>query len=206
MLILRYTDKLQQALKSNVKSEPWLHCVIYDKLAVIYVWDSRQVVAQLRAPGEDAFYDFARATDNNMPLQGLGSNQWLNAVCSFTDVTTVERIRALLTQRNEPQRTIACLKAIYRIWESQSTIERETGRHTGIDGIGFSRRHIRPMSRVAKLLSKNQFAMIGQDAVRYACNVAPFYSKQLACLANGGIKSPDADRIERSLRTYLQKQ
>lgn len=203
MLKLRYTDKLQKALKCNVKSEPWLHCVIVDKTAAIYVWDSRQVVAVIDAPGEDAFAGFVKAVDNGMPLQGLGKNQWINTACHFTDVTTVDQIKAILTQKDWTKRRIACLKAIYRIWEIQSQAERNGERHTAIDGVGFGYKHLKPMGRIASCLARRRYAMIGEDNVRYACNVAPMYAKQLAWLANGGYRSPEADRIEQELKRIL---
>lgn len=63
-MIRRYTDKIQQVLKSKTKTEPWLHVVLQHQrddvnsaLAwAIYVWDTRQVIEE----------DFVTMTDEQI--------------------------------------------------------------------------------------------------------------------------------------------
>jgi hypothetical protein len=52
MKILRYTDKVQEALSEKTKAEPWMHIALAPlnlgpfmvQFYAIYVWDTREVV------------------------------------------------------------------------------------------------------------------------------------------------------------------
>lgn len=96
-VIVRYTQEVQQLLKSKTKPEPWLHCAITSAYTgktnkskqaffyVIYVWDTREVIEDKQVstslPGKQPA-NIVNAYDNHQPLKGNGKgakqvNDWL---------------------------------------------------------------------------------------------------------------------------------
>lgn len=203
--VYRYNEVLKDKAGTETEVQPWLHCVLYRNLAVIYVWDTRQVVEIAGCDADSIYVDeLTEAKDNGMPLIGLEDKQSLNAKFGFENKQVTEQIRNLLQTSKMPERLIACFKAILRIWEIQSPSERSKGMNTKFDGIGFSKVHIRPMGDIASKLAKGNFGLIDSNAARYACNVAPMYARQLSILSTAGIRSTMADNFEKQYRRYLQ--
>jgi len=77
--IVRYNDKIRQIIGSKVKPEPWLHCAIVDGCAIIYVWDTRQIVdANDSGTLNEVVLVHASspAKDNHKPLVGHNASNW----------------------------------------------------------------------------------------------------------------------------------
>lgn len=80
--VLRYTEDLQKALDSKIKSEPWLHCVILEDKPLrrnmygsmyyaIYVWDTREILESSMAFGHKLSKVAEQpAKDNHQTLKG----------------------------------------------------------------------------------------------------------------------------------------
>lgn len=198
-------------LKTKTASEPWLHVGIANNAAVIFVWDTRQIVAVEPINGQYDVKGLSPAKDNALPLKG-DKDGW-SAMFGFYVKGNVEAIRAALTDANRQKRQFACLLACCQIYLYMTDDDEKTPKQLGIsskgvyvqkyNGIGFSNVHHKPMSTIArKLLEEKVWPT--DDEIRYCCNVMPHYAKQLAIVASS-TKDNTKQSKERMIREILKR-
>jgi hypothetical protein len=203
MKVYRYNDAAQKALGTRTKTEPWLHFAVHDDKAVIWILDTRRIIAIEDIKGQvDRSCTMAR--DNHQPLNGKDA-EFYNECFDFMDERLLNAIKASLTNRNKTLRTIACLKACVRIYlEGQTAHERHSSKSLEINNRGFSRYDAKTMTPIAKACLQRRRPTI--LSIQHAWHVMPHYAKQLAILSmQGTMQNKDADEVEKWLRWQFQK-
>lgn len=210
-MIYKYNQKAVQMLKTKTASEPWLHIGIADDTAVIFIWDTRQIVAIEPISGQYDTANLTPAKDNALPLKG-DKDGW-SAKLHFYEKGNVEAIKAALTTDNWNKRQFACLLACCQIYLYMTEDDEKKPKKTTIsgkgiyvqkyNGIGFSGLHHQPMSAIArKLLEEKVWPT--NDEIRYCCNVMPRYAKQLAIIASSSKDATNYSK-ERMIREVLKR-